>query len=102
MRRVLSVKEILRVLCPLCGAKPGRKCQLGGGEPRNKAHRDRRWEANESAPDDEMWIRPNAARDGSMGADVGWKAWNFPAGLTASSSSYLRLANVVLGAKKSD
>jgi len=28
--------------CPTCGAKPGEKCELSTGQPRNTPHRDRR------------------------------------------------------------
>jgi hypothetical protein len=108
MRRALRAKEILTVLCPLCGAKPGRKCQLGSGERRNTSHRDRRWAARDNEPgknepEDEMWIRPHVAGESSMGeGDPGWKAWSIPTGPTISGSRYLRLANMALSTKKSD
>jgi hypothetical protein len=103
MRRALRAKEILTVLCPLCGAKPGRKCQLGNGEARKVSHQDRRWAAKDREPEDEMWIRPRAALDSSMGeAEPGWNAWDIPATLDTNGSRYLQLANMALGMKKSE
>jgi len=32
----------LVVRCPVCGAKPGEKCELSTGQPRTAPHRDRR------------------------------------------------------------
>jgi hypothetical protein len=108
MSRAFRAREILTFLCPLCGAKPGRKCHLGGGEPRNTSHQDRRWAATDSQsrdsePEDEMWIRPHAARESSRdNGDRAWKAWNIPAGFTVSSSRYLQLAKMAYAVKKSD
>jgi hypothetical protein len=103
MSRAFRAREILTFLCPLCGAKPGRKCHLGSGEPRNTSHQDRRWAAKENKPDDEVWIRPHAAGAGSGdNGDRAWKAWNIPAGFTVSSSRYLQLAKMAFAVKKSD
>jgi hypothetical protein len=102
MRRPLRPKEILTFLCPICGAKPGRKCQLGSGEPRNTSHQDRRWAVKDSEPEDEVWIRPHPDCDDSSGGDPGWKAWNFPTRLTINGSRYLKLASVALDVKKFD
>jgi hypothetical protein len=41
-------KQPLEVRCPTCGAKPGEKCELGTGLPRNQPHRDRRLAAKEN------------------------------------------------------
>ena len=38
----------LKVRCPICGAKPGEKCELSIGLPRTEPHRDRRLEAPKS------------------------------------------------------
>jgi hypothetical protein len=43
----LSPKQVLAVRCPTCGAKPGEKCELSTGLPRNSPHRDRRLDAIE-------------------------------------------------------
>ena len=37
----------LKVRCPTCGAKPGKKCELTTGQPRNESHKDRRAAAEE-------------------------------------------------------
>jgi hypothetical protein len=42
MKKVLSLKQVLAVPCPTCGAKPGEKCELSAGQPRTDPHRDRR------------------------------------------------------------
>jgi len=34
-------KDVLAIRCPTCGAKPGEKCALNTGQPRNTPHRDR-------------------------------------------------------------
>jgi hypothetical protein len=82
MRRPLRPKEILTFLCPICRAKPGRKCQLGSGEPRNKSHQDRRWAAKDGESNEEVWIRPNAAHERPRGeGDLEWKDWNIPKGI---------------------
>lgn len=41
MKVKLSLKEILAVHCPICGAAPGEKCELSSGQPRTDSHRDR-------------------------------------------------------------
>ena len=42
MKNDLSLKPILVVRCPTCGAATGKKCELTTGLPRTKSHRDRR------------------------------------------------------------
>jgi hypothetical protein len=42
MKKELSPERILAVRCPTCGAAPGKKCELGSGQPRTEPHRDRR------------------------------------------------------------
>jgi hypothetical protein len=42
MRKELSLKQILAVRCPTCGAAPREKCELTSGQPRTEPHRDRR------------------------------------------------------------
>jgi|KBSMisStaDraftv2_1062788.scaffolds.fasta_scaffold32835_4 hypothetical protein len=37
-----TAKQILAIRCPTCGAAPGKKCELGTGQPRTTPHRDRR------------------------------------------------------------
>jgi hypothetical protein len=37
----------LTVRCPVCGAKPGEKSELGSGQPRTEPHRDRHLETAE-------------------------------------------------------
>ena len=37
-----DAKRILARHCPTCGAKPGAKCELNTGQPRNSPHLDRR------------------------------------------------------------
>jgi hypothetical protein len=37
----LSLKKILDVRCPRCGAAVGEKCELNTGQPRTDPHRDR-------------------------------------------------------------
>lgn len=48
MKAEPSPKQVLAVPCPTCGAAPGEKCKLTTGQPRSKAHRDRRLIANGS------------------------------------------------------
>jgi len=43
----IPAKQTLTVACPTCGAKPGQKCELNTGEPRNNPHRDRRLAAGD-------------------------------------------------------
>ncbi|MGZ4789403.1 MAG: zinc finger domain-containing protein [Terriglobales bacterium] len=38
-------KEIMAVQCPLCLAKPGKKCKRLSGEPCFELHQERRWVA---------------------------------------------------------
>ena len=42
MKREPSLKQILAVRCPTCGAAPGKRCELTTGQPRTEPHRDRR------------------------------------------------------------
>jgi len=42
MKKQLSLKQVLAVRCPTCGAAPGEKCELSTGLPRIEPHRDRR------------------------------------------------------------
>jgi hypothetical protein len=42
MKKELSLKQVLAVRCPTCGAGPGEKCELNTGQPRNNPHLDRR------------------------------------------------------------
>ncbi len=37
----VSLRQILSVRCPVCGAKPKEKCTLSTGQPRVKTHHDR-------------------------------------------------------------
>jgi hypothetical protein len=37
----LTLKRILSVRCPMCGAKPNEKCTQSTGHPSNKTHRNR-------------------------------------------------------------
>jgi hypothetical protein len=37
----LTLKHILSVRCPMCGAKPKEKCTLSTGHPSNKTHFNR-------------------------------------------------------------
>ncbi|MGA1985246.1 MAG: hypothetical protein ABSG72_03165 [Candidatus Sulfotelmatobacter sp.] len=45
----LTLKQVLAVRCPTCGAGPGKKCELSTGHPRTQPHRDRRLEAENEA-----------------------------------------------------
>jgi hypothetical protein len=47
MKRDLTVKQALRVRCPICGAPPGKKCELSTGQPRTDPHKDRRIQVKE-------------------------------------------------------
>jgi hypothetical protein len=47
MKKEMSLKTVLEFPCPTCGASPGEECKLGGGEPRNYPHRERRLIAKE-------------------------------------------------------
>jgi len=38
----LTLKQILAVRCPTCGATPQERCELTGGQSRTEPHRDRR------------------------------------------------------------
>lgn len=37
----LSLRQILSVRCPMCGAAPKQKCALSTGHPSSKTHLDR-------------------------------------------------------------
>ena len=37
----LTLKHVLSVRCPMCGAKPQEKCTLSTGHPSIKTHRNR-------------------------------------------------------------
>lgn len=37
-----TLKQILAVRCPMCGAKAGEQCELHSGQARTSPHRDRR------------------------------------------------------------
>jgi hypothetical protein len=39
--------EGLTILCPVCAAMPGKRCELNTGQPRNESHKDRRIAAEE-------------------------------------------------------
>src|SRR5713226_8627618 len=43
-------KLAMEVRCPTCGAKPGEKCELSTGQPRNTPHRDRRFKVHNAHP----------------------------------------------------
>jgi hypothetical protein len=47
MKKPLSLKKIIAVRCPTCGAAPSEKCELTTGQPRTNPHRDRRVIAKE-------------------------------------------------------
>jgi hypothetical protein len=40
--RELTLKQILAVRCPTCGAAPQERCELTSGQSRTEPHRDRR------------------------------------------------------------
>jgi len=42
MKKELSLKQVLAVPCPTCGAASGKKCELSTGQPRTEPHGDRR------------------------------------------------------------
>jgi hypothetical protein len=42
MKKGISLKKVLTVQCPTCGAAPGKKCELTSGQPCINPHRDRR------------------------------------------------------------
>jgi hypothetical protein len=42
VKKEISLKKVLAVQCPTCGAAPGKKCELSSGQPRTDPHRDRR------------------------------------------------------------
>jgi len=37
-----TLKQVLAVRCPTCGARPGEECELSTGQPRAEPHLDRR------------------------------------------------------------
>jgi hypothetical protein len=41
----LTLRQVLSVRCPMCGAKPKEKCILSTGHPCKKTHHDRRLSA---------------------------------------------------------
>lgn len=43
MKAEPTLKQILAVRCPTCGAAPGQRCELSTGQPRTEPHSDRRW-----------------------------------------------------------
>ncbi len=59
----VTEKQALCVRCPVCGAKPGEKCELGTGEPRTEPHRDRRLVAWESSGPRSVAFRKWTPRD---------------------------------------
>jgi hypothetical protein len=42
MKKEVTLKQVLAIRCPTCGAAPGEKCELSTGQPRTEPHRDRR------------------------------------------------------------
>ena len=42
---LVTKKEVMAVECPLCAAKPGKKCERLSGEPCFESHQNRRWVA---------------------------------------------------------
>jgi hypothetical protein len=44
----LTVKQLLAVHCPTCGAAPGERCSLHSGALRSEAHVDRKFSAAEA------------------------------------------------------
>jgi len=42
VKKEISLKKVLAVQCPTCGAAPEKKCELTSGQPRTDPHRDRR------------------------------------------------------------
>jgi uncharacterized membrane protein YqgA involved in biofilm formation len=44
----LTPKQILSVLCTICGAAIGEVCELHSGAPRTEPHRDRKLSAAEA------------------------------------------------------
>jgi len=44
----LTLKQILSVACPTCGAAPKEVCKLHSGTPRIEPHRDRKYSAAEA------------------------------------------------------
>jgi hypothetical protein len=49
VKKEISLKKVLTVQCPTCGAAPGKKCELTSGQPRNDPHRDRRLVAKDNS-----------------------------------------------------
>jgi len=42
---LVTKKEVMAVQCPLCGAKPGKKCERLSGESCFESHQTRPWVA---------------------------------------------------------
>jgi hypothetical protein len=49
----LSLKQILVVPCPTCGAKRNKPCELATGKRRTQSHRERHWTASDKLLCDE-------------------------------------------------
>lgn len=48
----MSLRLVLSVSCPVCGAKPKEKCKLSTGKPCVKTHLDRSLAAGKASPPD--------------------------------------------------
>jgi hypothetical protein len=55
----LTLKQILSVRCPMCGAKPKEKCTASTGHPSAKTHLDRDLAAAKYA-------RPESSREAAL------------------------------------
>lgn len=57
-----DTKQILTIVCPTCGKRPGEYCALSTGRPRNTPHRDRRLAAEDIRAGSPSSIVPNLQR----------------------------------------